>query len=195
MKKSNISELQSSGVTVVDFITPGECGCIIAEASTKGLTRAADVFGKRKVRQNFYEAELSFDLCPNLLAITQKLETYLIHAITHLVGTYCFNPNLTFTEARVHQYMSGDGLEYHSDSSYYKNLVVSVLLQGESSFYIADDFLGTNERKLEASVGQAVLIAAPGLFGKQLQPPHKVFNDTEWERWSLGLRQLVRPRQ
>jgi hypothetical protein len=186
MNKDNFDDLRLSGVTSFPFLKSAECQRLLSEASAYTLTMAQKEVGNRKVRQNFFEATVQ-DKSPNIIKAVSGIQKYIYETMIKHGGPNVFAGKLNFQEVRLHRYPVGGLLDFHRDDSVFKNLIVNVLLKGESCFYVADNTIGENQRLIEASVGWCTVIVAPGLFGETRRPPHCVAG-VQTERWTLGMR-------
>ena len=185
MNKENFEELHLRGVTSFPFFKPIECSRILNEASAYNLRLAEHEVGPRNVKQRFFEATVQ-SRSPNIIKAVLDIQKYIYKTMLTYDENVFVQP-LNFQEIRLHKYPIGGLLDFHRDDKIFKNVIVSLLLKGDSCFYVADDVSGTNQRLIQAEIGWCIIIGAPGLFGENKQPPHCVANVTK-ERWTLGMR-------
>lgn len=187
MTDQNFYELRNCGVTSFQVLSEGECNRLIQEASSYTFKVAKQHVGARNVEQRFSEITIDRNRSAHIHKAVSSIQKYISTKIVEYGGGQCFKTPLDFQEIRVHKYPVGGFLTYHRDHKEFKNIIVSVLLRGESCFYVADDSGGTNERLIEAKIGYAIVLATSGFFGKNIQPNHCIAN-VATERWSLGMR-------
>ncbi len=98
---------------------------------------------------------------------------------------------ITFNEISIQRYEKDSlGITPHVDNFSCKNLVLVFLLKGKGDFFLCDNRDGVNPKALDTSIGNMIILRAPGFFGSTVRPFHFVTNITE-ERITFGLRHNI----
>lgn len=99
-----------------------------------------------------------------------------------------FRPN----EAVLQQYAPSDtpGIGPHRDPSGLLNLIVVLLLEGNSCFHICSDKAGRGSIGIPATPGDLILMRAQGFDSANIRPYHFV-DGIRRRRLSLGMRELT----
>ena len=89
---------------------------------------------------------------------------------------------------QLQKYEAGSiGITAHRDHVKYKNLIAIFYLEGSAKFYICEDINGKNAIRLDASVGNLILLRAPGFYDLLKRPYHFATNIPD-ERFLFSLR-------
>jgi len=103
---------------------------------------------------------------------------------------------LTFTDCALQHYPQTVGTQKygigpHRDQKDFVNLIVVLLLHGDSNFFICRDREGGSSEKIEAKPGQLIVMRGGGFAQDTLSRPlHYVGPIDERGRLSFGLRQV-----
>jgi hypothetical protein len=98
-------------------------------------------------------------------------------------------PQVVFNDRVVQRYPPCPvGISPHRDHLRYVNLVVNIVLEGFGRFYICPERSFAGAREIPGTVGDAVIMRAPGFADSDRRPFHAIGEVTR-ERLVVGLRQ------
>lgn len=189
MKNFILSLIQNDYAVIPGLLSPTDCRTILNHLDYNRFELAEKVVGPRHVRQNFYKIEIS-------------PEEYDVLGIGNIIGAiqtklqFALNETIIFNDVQFQRYLPGEteGISPHHDGNEYRYCVAILLLEGESNFYLYTDGEGSNEQLITASVGDCIMLAAPGITEKEHGPYHGVAN-VEEERITLSLRHKSRKKK
>jgi len=110
------------------------------------------------------------------------------------LGSYPFQTTLNFDLMVLQRYEEGSiGITPHKDGLRFVNLVCVFVIGGRGRFYVCSDRSGRDATEIDASLGNVILMRAPGLFGSEDNRPFHYVTDIRGTRYTFGLRQKKGP--
>ncbi len=189
-----LEELSSVGATYVKILNEGFRVSLLREAEAY-IYRPEDEMvgsGDSLVRQQLSTFDDLSD-GSGFVLLKDSFQDLLEQRLAGL-DTYPFETPLSFNSMVLQRYEEGSiGITPHRDGSRFINLVCVFVIGGQGRFYICSDRSGRDAREIDASVGNVVLMRAPGLFGCRDNRPFHYVADIRKTRYTFGLRQREVP--
>ena len=115
---------------------------------------------------------------------------YLLDQSLHELSFYPFENPLLFNATVLQKYEKGSiGITPHRDSLRYINLVCIFIISGQGKFFVCSNRLGSDAVELNATVGNVIILRAPGFLHSNKRPFHYVTDILE-TRYTFGLRHM-----
>lgn len=181
------SDVENIGATSIPILDTNICTYLIAAMHDLHFNAQTRIVGKMRVRQEM-DACTDFPEYNPILYFRDSFQVVL-GDILREIGAKFFSTPLRFNDVRVHRYWPGSiGITPHVDGKSNKNLICIFVLWGHLQFYLCKNRSGNGPVCVPSTVGNLIMIRAPGFKGQSRQPFHRVLRSDEC-RMTLGLRQ------
>ena len=185
-----LEELSSVGATSVSLLDEDFRVTLLKEAQDYDYEPEDEIVGNgdRVVRQQVS----SFDDFPedsSYVLLKNSFQDLLEQRLAQL-GSYPFETALGFDSMVLQRYEEGSiGITPHRDGLRFINLVCVFVIDGKGRFYVCSDRSGKGCIEIDASLGNVVLMRAPGFLGSEDERPFHYVTDIRESRYTFGLRQ------
>jgi hypothetical protein len=181
--------LSSVGATALRILREEFRVALLHEAEGYSYTPEPEVMGRgdRVVRQQV-ETCSEFVVGSYYLRLRDAFQQLCAEAFAN-ANLSPFACPLSFNALALQRYQPGAlGITPHRDGPRYINLVCVFIIGGQGRFAVCADRAGRAATVMAASLGNVILMRAPGFLGSAERPFHSV-TDIQQVRYTFGLRQ------
>lgn len=176
--------LVTTGAASVPFITAAEREQLLIEAHTLEYVRQPEVAESGIVREDLAsctikkEGSIFFAIADRLALFVGELAAASGQSLERLPKAH----------VALQKYEAGSfGITPHRDEKKYGLAICIIPLTGQGTLALCDDREGNNQRPLDTTIGNLVLLRAPGYANMHVRPMH-VVRDITSQRIVLGVR-------
>lgn len=176
--------LVTTGAASVPFLTAAEREQLLVEAHTLDYIRQPEVAESGIVREDLASCTLKNEGSV-FFTIADRLALFMGELAAASGQSFGLLPK---AHVALQKYEAGSfGITPHRDEKKYGLAICIIPLAGAGTLALCDDREGANQRPLDTTVGNLVLLRAPGYANMHVRPMHLVTNITS-QRIVLGVR-------